>query len=226
MFSKPKEKIIHGRKYLESKFELYQLGFYDRKDILHRLKTYFKFLVVRHPFDRMVSGYKDKLTGRNMPYRRTLVKRILNMFHGGEERMELDEANGVSFDDFTKYMITEGYKMKDQHFARMEKYCAPCQIRYDYIAKLETHNIDAYNIIKTKLSGHGLETFSNIHSTTGGASMWKALPLFNNVSDATIQELKDIFDNDMHMFGYTLERDEKRMLRARCGVAGEENECC
>ena len=42
---------------------LRQLSLYSSKEITTRLHNYFSFMVVRHPFDRLVSAYQQKFGG-------------------------------------------------------------------------------------------------------------------------------------------------------------------
>ena len=221
MFSKP---FASQKGLMEREFNISWLKFSRAKDIKHRLKTYFKFLVVRHPFDRLVSGYKDKLANSNIHYERSLGKKILKMIHPNLTKRVLRQGKGVTFPEFVKYIISNGNHIKDPHFRNMHELCYPCHIQYDYIAKLETHNIDAYNIITTRLSGKGVDSLTAVHSTTGGASMGKALPQYKDVSGEDMEALAHRFDADMHLFGYTLVQDKHGTVRAKCGEGNKT--CC
>ena len=87
------------------------------------------------------------------------------------------------------------------HFLDMHKLCDPCQIKYDYIAKLETHCVVAPIIIMNQLLGKGVDALANIYSTNSGAAMWKTLPHYNSINTSDVNELKYHFDLDMHVFG-------------------------
>ena len=63
------------------------LDTYDPVEIRRRLLTYFKFLVVRHPLDRLVSAFGDKVARPNAygaELRRQIVARYANEDVGGD----------------------------------------------------------------------------------------------------------------------------------------------
>ena len=206
MYFNPFQNVRRG--IMQSRFNISKLILHSFKGIIYRLRTYFKSVVVRHPFDRLLSGYKDKLASSNKIYEHGLGQRILRMFHPTLDESVIEEGKGVTFPDFVKYFISKGHRTRDAHFSYMHDLCYLCQIPYDYIAKLETHDSDAYNIITTRLSGNGLDSLTAVHSTTGGASVGKALPQYSDVSDEDIEALSQLFSEDMHLFGYTLDKDE------------------
>ena len=58
----------------------YRLPSYSNNDILHRLQTYTTFLVVRNPFSRTLSTYREKFE-TDKPLSRSFRKRYGNKIH-------------------------------------------------------------------------------------------------------------------------------------------------
>lgn len=82
------------------------LSTFSRKEAEKRVETYFKFVVVRHPFDRIVSAYRDKIARFN-PYGAKIREHLANRY--------AEEANGEKV--FGAQRQTTAFK----HSARFQK---------------------------------------------------------------------------------------------------------
>jgi len=65
--------IHNGR---ENARYLHRLSVMDPAAARFRLNSYYKFVIVRHPFDRLVSAFREKFSGNKEQYRQ-LEKRII-----------------------------------------------------------------------------------------------------------------------------------------------------
>ena len=58
---------------------------YSPEEIKYRLENYYKFMFVRHPFDRILSAWRDKLflemQDRHGNYYKYLLPKILHLIH-------------------------------------------------------------------------------------------------------------------------------------------------
>ena len=126
----------------------------------------FSFAVVRNPWTRMVSGFRDKLSGenekRNDPYRpigRAIVREIRGV-------RDPDMLQGLypTFPEYAKWMVKKGYH-RDSHFNPQIKELCIQHAVYDFIVPLEYsqslgdevwHKIDAN---ETNLLGSYDEAF-------------------------------------------------------------------
>ena len=215
-----KSQAIHA--HLKTRYKITPLSDYkyNRRDILHRLDKYFKFLVVRHPLDRLASGYRDKLAGNNSLYENRFRPIILNRLH--QHRSKIKTKNRLSFHDYIEFVTVD--KLSNAHFKSYQHLCYPCQIKYDYVAKLETHSKDADYIIEKHLSGIGIGASSKFHSKRGGAKMVKELKEYNDLLYDYVKQVAVVYGEDMDMFGYTIKQDKDRVV-GRCGGMAS-NECC
>ena len=72
-----------------------------------------------------------------------------------------------------------------------------------------------------------MDSLYNVHHTGSGALRDKDLPLYSNVSDELLDELKYILGMDLHMFGYTINVDrENNIYRAHCETKETYGRCC
>lgn len=121
------------------------------QDLVDTLPSSLSFLFVRDPFERIVSGYRNKLEGGKNTYYKTLARRIITRFRkhpiaGGGGRGK----SGPTFNEFVQYLI-EQYEQKkpfDEHWAPIYSFCTPCSINFTIIGKVETFNRDSEFIIR------------------------------------------------------------------------------
>ena len=185
------------------------------------MKSYYKFLVVRHPLDRLASAYKDKLAGRNRMFERLVGSIILRQMRQNASEETIQLGKGVTFKEYVNYLSQ--FPMKNVHFKSFHRICLPCAIKYDYIAKLETHNSDSDFIIRNHLSGKLSDKTKHVHAMRDGAKLIKHLHEYDHVTSKEVFALQHFFHDDMFSFGYTVEKREKRIYGACRRV---KNGCC
>ena len=122
------------------------------------LKSFEKFVWVRHPFERILSAFHNKLEHPfsdefQMRYGRKIVKNFRP--HASED--SLDHGNDVSITEFIKYLVKTGlfcaynalaYAYVDpakfnNHWMRYWDLCAPCHVNYDFIGTAENYADEA-----------------------------------------------------------------------------------
>lgn len=168
-----------------------------------------KFLVVRHPMDRLVSSYLDKVADTskepNLLKHRDVKNAILK---NAGKKPELGTV--PTFPEFIDYVLHETRDLKSprdwkgvmtwkSYFAK----CLPCDVKYDVILKLETHTADEKWLINTR----NLTQLSRVRD-------WRHLSSNKSIRDNLISQLsKDqlnaIYNNykiDFEMFNYTMDQ--------------------
>ncbi|XP_069947891.1 carbohydrate sulfotransferase 14-like [Cherax quadricarinatus] len=135
---------VHSHPYLWS---LYHPRFEDtRADML---ASYRKMIIVRHPLERVISTYRDKLegyTGRErVNFRKYMKERI-------EEKFGLSSPGDlVSFVDFVRFIVeqdNEELVQLDPHWRSIHQLCNPCAIEYDFIGKFERLREDSTSVLR------------------------------------------------------------------------------
>ncbi|XP_063993741.1 carbohydrate sulfotransferase 11-like isoform X2 [Diachasmimorpha longicaudata] len=126
-----------------------------QSELLQALDNNLSFLIVRHPFARLVRTYYDKfmLEGDEKFYQE-VGQRIIE-----RTRLEEDLTSKLkppisenlpptfkqtdlppTFEELVKFVLCEwrDNKLQNEHWKPITKFCTPCQVPFDYIIKFET----------------------------------------------------------------------------------------
>ncbi|XP_045101383.1 uncharacterized protein LOC123498255 isoform X3 [Portunus trituberculatus] len=114
-------------------------------------RHFFKFLLVRHPFSRLLSAYRDKVEAAQHWSLKQLREHIFTTLAEAnltKRRPNKDSQNSgddiPTFRDFLEYILINKWTGGgfDSHWAPYWHLCSPCFIQYDAVAKLETAHTD------------------------------------------------------------------------------------
>ncbi|XP_042205449.1 carbohydrate sulfotransferase 11-like isoform X2 [Homarus americanus] len=116
------------------------------KESMEKLNTYKKFLFVRHPFDRVLSAYKDKLENvdrqSSYNFHKEIGEKIEKKYRGTKD----SHGDNVTFSEFIRFISEPGhgtFEQRNEHWLSMHEICNPCAVQYDFIGKYETIKVDA-----------------------------------------------------------------------------------
>ena len=170
-------------------------------EIVHRLETYQSLLIVRHPFTRMVSAYTDKLYNHKDHPLWIKYRNVIN-----NRNNATDLTKPISFPDFIKYATNPEVKnlfSGDQHWIPITEICLPCQIRYDYIGKLESLEEDA-SFILDKIGARKLLNlvFKPTKHQTHSNSTEKLNKFLSELSADEIRMFNQRYEKDFRYFDY------------------------
>ncbi|XP_063871110.1 carbohydrate sulfotransferase 11-like isoform X1 [Scylla paramamosain] len=120
------------------------------KDKEKKLKTYKKFMVVRHPFERVLSAYRDKLEywARHNHLFHLMVGKELNKYRNNPNKKEGDN---ITFTKYIRFISQPGRgtpEQRNEHWLPMHEICHPCAIQYDFIGKYENLKEDSEYLMK------------------------------------------------------------------------------
>ena len=113
-------------------------------ELYHFLQSSKKIMFVRDPYERLFSGYIDKLFSPCSMTREEV--KVIRLFRENETNTACQP--GVSFTEFLQYVTNQRSVGVNPHFGRQYPACLPCHVDYDYIGKLETFQQDAEYILK------------------------------------------------------------------------------
>ncbi|XP_011500396.1 PREDICTED: carbohydrate sulfotransferase 11-like [Ceratosolen solmsi marchali] len=187
------------------------------------LKKTMKLLIVRHPFERLLSAYRDKLensvAGRehgtlyfNRKYNQAIVRKYRDKSHPlptvGEQVIRRSGQPGpagteATWREFVDYIIaTDLASYADDHWMPYYLYCTPCLIKYDFIAKVETLERDqTYVIHRMGLTDKIRPLWKHKISNTDAAKVY-----FKQLTKEHVRKLHEKFKLDLELFGYSSER--------------------
>ncbi|XP_063700270.1 carbohydrate sulfotransferase 11 [Culicoides brevitarsis] len=180
----------------------------DRDEVL---TNYTRFIVVRHPFERLLSAYRNKLEG-DLPsaqyFQSRIGRLIVKNFRPHATNESLIRGNDVTFNEFVQYLLTPELSRSylanssaNEHWESISQLCFPCIFRYNVISKYETIVDDAALLLE-KI--HVTNVTFPIGQKTSGTSeklikYYSALPLH------MLSKLKNLYETDFKLFGYGLE---------------------
>ncbi|XP_028656445.1 carbohydrate sulfotransferase 10 isoform X1 [Erpetoichthys calabaricus] len=196
------ENVIHHH----DKNGLPRLSSLNESEILKRLNSYFKFFIVRDPFERLISAFKDKFVQnpRSEPwYKHDIAPAIMRKY-----RRNHSEAKGLQFEDFVRYLGDPNHKRLDRqfgdhiiHWITYVELCAPCDIVYNAIGHHETLERDAPYILKAA----GIDHLVSYPTIPPGITLYnktKVEQYFSGIGKRDIQRLYARFQGDFTLFGY------------------------
>lgn len=151
--------IISGFKNVTDPFQIQGIRAYEGYltakgmtfDRIHYLLQHSKkFMFVREPYERLLSGYVDKLFAPNAAYWTFIGTFIVNQFRENSTAEAKQCGHDVTFEEFVRYFIHSQHNnmRRDAHFVPNFEHCRPCEIDYDYIGKLETFEEDTLFLLK------------------------------------------------------------------------------
>ena len=185
-------------------------------------KTYSKFLIVRHPMDRILSAYNN-LRNSVFKYKKSTVHYFLNRF-------SLQSMKNLTLQQFSE-VITEpesspSYIYSNPHWKSVAEICFPCHIKYNSILRLETFEQDSSFLHKLKISPAELPHLNQ--NPNGQKSLKygvKHLHHFSKVSVEQLAKLQHRYQMDMDLFGYGY--DDISQITS-CSISSKANgtPCC
>ena len=120
---------------------------------LDKIKHYFKFMIVRHPLERLVSGFRNKieppLTDMSVRFPNYIKLTILQKYRPREFEDWVESETSrrtnltVTFEEFVLYFVNSNLKKINPHLKPVIYSCHPCRIRYEYYGNFKTYSQDA-----------------------------------------------------------------------------------
>uniref|UniRef100_A0A672IFT9 Carbohydrate sulfotransferase n=1 Tax=Salarias fasciatus TaxID=181472 RepID=A0A672IFT9_SALFA len=176
------------------------------------LNTYFKFLMVRDPFERLISAFKDKFqqNPRDEPwYNEDIAPLIIAIYRKSHWDGALTLSD-LHFEEFVRYLVDVGVRRQilDQlftnriiHWMTYTELCAPCEIQYSVVGHHETLEKDAPYILHAA-GVEGLVSYPSFPPDITRYNRTKVEQYFSGISKRDIRRLFARYQSDFHLFGY------------------------
>ncbi|XP_073994437.1 carbohydrate sulfotransferase 11 [Rhodnius prolixus] len=189
--------MAHSRRVLAS------LANFTEPTIAKLLTTYTKFLFVRHPFERLVSAFRNKLEPnlmRSKYFQSRLGKYIVKRYRRKYNSTRSSAGDDVTFEEFISYLTQTRGAGLNEHWQAIHSLCSPCTISYDFVGKYETLTADSDFLLRAiGASQVVFPAAPKMHTTSTHLSMY-----FRRLAPAIIKELYQIYEMDFRLFSYDL----------------------
>ncbi|XP_054753254.2 carbohydrate sulfotransferase 11-like [Lytechinus pictus] len=181
------------------------------------LQNYTKFVFVRHPFNRVLSAFRDKLAPnisvffRNEDRKGTWIsqygQRIIDRYRG---KAEADRVNSnwkqqydLTFTEFIRFLVDPGIQSHNKHWDDIHSICKPCDINYDVIGKYETMSDDADFVLRLANIDPKIK-FPKPHPShvTNSSDGSLADTVYKGVPKSLMYKLAMLYAADFKLFGY------------------------
>lgn len=206
------------------------------------IPTSLKFVIVRHPFERILSAYRDKLenitthnkTGALFYYKK-YGKKIVSKYRLGNNSTNVrsilkegqflwkknEEPVGVepTFREFVRYLIdTDLNQRADDHWIPFYLFCTPCLLKYDIIGKVETMQQDQLLIIYTANLQDKIEPQwrhkTNPFAPTGYNEVSEISKIyFSQLYESDVKQLYEKYKLDFELFQYDAAKYYKYVMK-------------
>ena len=151
--SKPSIKattIAHRRLSIATSHDIY--------DVTKRLMTYKKMVVVREPFRRLLSAFRNKFENNT---RGDSWNKLAWKLHPKYSNMSSDHVNmtkpaPMTFEEFVKYLVDPTNRFNDRHWEFYSSLCSPCLLNYDFIIHMDTIDEDM-EFVMSQMGIKGIE---------------------------------------------------------------------
>ena len=235
----------HVPNYLR-RFGLRLLSNYSDRQRNNIIRKYYKVLLVRHPVDRLLSGYVNKFLKGPMEHETARSVKYMNQHYKLPTEWVYPDSKknpiqlNFTFHEFVR-LVTDPDAPHNQHWDSYTNIANPCLIKYDYIMKTETMSRDAEPILSKLTDGNPellLKHVKRVHGTRDAQdaqddTTYKAdelasrgKPLEQEILDLTNKEMEVLQRTvraDMEMFGYGLEENVDNTI-ATCIYP--DHQCC
>ncbi|XP_039270224.1 carbohydrate sulfotransferase 10-like [Styela clava] len=171
--------------------------------ISKRMKTYTSLVIVREPFSRLLSAFRNKLENNSRSDGYSRLGNRIHRSYSVENNTQTNETSydtNVTFAEFAKYLTNPIHlPISDPHWKFYEGLCAPCALKYNFIVHLDTLQEDMDFIVK-KLNIKNTYFPPSYDSFTDHKKVEK---YYNGIPSDTLNALYRTYKIDYDLFGFS-----------------------
>ena len=175
-----------------------------------KLGNYFTFTIVRHPLDRLISAYRDRILDGCTDQAKLHIPAIFhltrsNLLTLGTSVLYDKITNCIdtfpTFEEFIRFVIVN--PDGDLHWMPYHQHCSPCQIEYDAIIKLETAVQDQEYVLKQSMMDQYLNlSYQHYRQRNDVQTEDLRSKYFSNLTCFQFDELTKVYSKDFRLFTY------------------------
>ncbi|KAJ8669626.1 hypothetical protein QAD02_000885 [Eretmocerus hayati] len=177
-------------------------------EIQEKLATYNKLIVVRHPFERLLSAFRNKFETKHEKSSTYFQSRygteIIEKYRPNATEKSLLRGDDVTFGEFVDFIVEDNrYGNPNEHWNSISRLCHPCLVNYNLISKYETLSEDAVEILK-QIHKHSVQFPLGPRNSEPTAKIMDRYYL--QLSLSQLRALAEIYRSDLYLFDYSIEQ--------------------
>lgn len=194
----------------------------DPQQVNRTIEQSIKFLFVRHPLDRLVSAFRNKLEDSDAQedgayFYKTYGQKIVQRFRQSSIYFrEAGDANSANiegqykreptFPEFVDYLLHTDPEDYDEHWRPVTLHCHVCLFHFDYIIKYENFEEEINFLVKMlQKDGRLPKSFHLTWENKGGTDKDTTIRYLKQLSEKQVARLFEIYHLDFLYFGYSTE---------------------
>ncbi|EFN86856.1 carbohydrate sulfotransferase 11 [Harpegnathos saltator] len=184
-----------------------RLSNYTLPEIEKKLAAYDKLIVVRHPLERLLSAYRNKLEAKHEKsakyFQSRFGKKIVKKYRPNATEESLRNGDDVTFREFVDFVTDNSENgTRNEHWRPIYELCQPCTVNYNLVSKYESLVEDATEVLErigvTSVSFPGRPPSSEPTSR-------KLDKYYSSLSYKQLRKLAGLYRLDLRLFDYSLE---------------------
>lgn len=171
----------------------------SKEELIEAMNHSLSFIVARHPFERLVSGYRDKILGALKGSFHDKMGKAIN------RKYNRSHVKKPSFSDFVRFILDtfEETGTMDMHWSPAYSFCNVCQMNFTMIVKFETFERDqAYLLEKAGLQ-NAVQTLKMNAAKDGENSRTVMSKYVEQLPSELLEKICDFYKYDFQIFGYS-----------------------
>ena len=199
-------------------------AFYDEDHDPSELAEYYRYVLVRHPFTRLVSAFNDKFAYPGQNFVERYRKGVIHERFDGHFVPDVDGELRMTWEQFLDLLATEPKRFVNQHWESYMSMCDPCLMNFEHVMRLETMDADMKPLLERLELPHDTHVNAKRNTSVGRVAdqLEHVSEIFRKVPDNIMQGIMRTYGLDLEVYGYTW--DNKK--GAGCAVVTKDNMCC
>lgn len=186
---------------MDHKTDLVFLDEFSKHEIQYRIRSYYKFMFVRNPMERLLSAYRNKFGENVGEYRKRYGPQIVKRYRG-PGAVDDGHYDDITFEEFIRLIIDMDVMKMDPHWMPMHELCQPCAVNYDFIGSFEHLQADAKYVLE-HIRGDTDAYFPKRQRYYDPTTQDKIETALSTVNPVYLQQLIDKYILDFILFGYS-----------------------
>ena len=181
-----------------------------------RLTTYFKYIFIRNPMERVVSAYLDKIAH---PLNKSTVRykneekfkaSIIKKWRPADYSAWLKDGKAIypTFSEYVDYINIINLRNTDEHFKPVAYLCLPCKVKYDFYANFKLLPDDAKAVLDQLDLNSSYYDYTSFISHKSYKTTDLVTKYFSQLTTAQKEQLFHKYSDELDFY-YSLYPEEK-----------------